>query len=559
MCVLSLAAALLTAAAVMLGCCRFFFLREKSALQNQCARIAAQANSWESFFSGLNTNILDCRLTRISREGLVLFDSEADSLLENHASRPEVAEALRMSRGEDIRRSATTGRWSYYYALLLEDGGVLRLSRDIPGVSQMLTDLLPVIGVVLLAVFVLCLLAARRLAGNILRPLAGMGGSLENLEEECCYEELAPLMAKLSRQGKRLRQQLLEAEEDKNAVSLIIRHMSEGIVLINRDRKILTANPGALSCLGAGEGDYAGKELSQLCEDVRLQRTVDRALSGEGGSGILRAADGEDGRELRFFASPVLTGQDKPKGAVLILLDATEEIREERSRREFSANLSHEMKGPLDAILQSAKAMRDSAWEDEEEAASLCGGIYEACRHLLNIIESVTRLSKVEENEAERDFVKVNLYTLTRGVCSAIAPTAIQNDITVSVTGKNVTVEGDLTMLYELISSLVDNAVQYNRPEGEVNVNVREEAGHAILTVADTGAGIPAECQERVFERFYRVERPLSGRARTKRGETAGLGLAIAKRVVEYHGGSISLKSRERIGTTVTVILEALE
>lgn len=557
LCALSLSAMLIAALAVLLACYGFFSNQIKSTLRDSCSHMESYfvGRSNTSIHPDLNLSDPALRITWIDEEGEVLYDSTVEaSELPNHGDRPEVTKALSNGQAEVSRKSDTLGQNTYYFALRLGDGTVLRVSRDVSSLQSLFLGVLPLVGLLVAVLLAACLLLGRFLTLRIIRPLTTIGDSLDHLETEGVYDELSPFINKISKQGSQIQQQLTEMEEDRETIDLIMDNMQEGLILISATKRILSVNQSAVNYLCTVDREFVGQNVVSLTRNGALLSAVDDAIAGRAGNGIIPSGN-DTPKSIQFFASPVWNKEaENPKnrvtGVILFLLDVTEQLKAEKIRQEFSANVSHELKTPLTSITGFAEIMKNGMVRDDGEREKFSGMIYDESKRLLAMIDDIMRLSQIEENTRERSTVKVNLFTLARGVCVNLRSQAEKRDVTLNTTGDNVILQGNLSMLHEMVTNLCDNAIKYNRQGGRVDVDVHEEDGKAVLIVRDTGIGIPAEHQERIFERFYRVDK-----SRSKQTGGTGLGLSIVKHIVEYHGGTIALRSVEEEGTTITITL----
>lgn len=554
LCSIALAAMLLCTAASLFVYYGFFEDQVKAELRNECEIVASAARSAEDaadFYENLRFADRDTRITVVNPDGSVLYDSRAEAAtLPNHGDRPEVIEALEGGSGEMVRHSATLGQNTYYYATRLESGSVLRLAKDTSGIFSVFVRILPIVVVVAAALFAVCLLISRAITRHIVDPLMAMGDNLDNAAQNTGYDELAPFLSKIAHQDRTIRRQLEEMREERDTINLIMDNMQEGLVLISAGRKILSFNESAAAFLSAaGEHDFTDRNIIAMTRNQNLLEAIDQAVSGEGASGLIESGE----KSCRFFASPVRS-EGEITGVILFLVDVTEQLKAERVRQEFSANVSHELKTPLTSISGFAEMIQTGMVQDAGEIHRFSGMIYDEARRLLALIDDIMRLSRIEENSVEENAVSVNLYSLARGVCISLKPLAQKRDITLRAGGENVLVRGNLSMLNEMVMNICENAVKYNVQGGSVDVEVHEveENGtpQALIRVSDTGIGIPAEHHDRIFERFYRVDK-----SRSKQTGGTGLGLSIVKHIVEYHHGEIRFESEEGKGTVVTVVL----
>lgn len=498
------------------------------------------------YLSSLDIRFDSFRVTLITPEGGVLFDSDNDRAgMENHLDRPEVREALSVGSGEDIRRSETMGLDTCYYAAALPDGSVLRVSKQTRSIGAVFAGVIPLMAGIVLVTLLLSMLLASRLTRRLVRPVEALAEDLENTASLRGYEELEPFYRKLREKNRLIGEQMERLRAERDTIKTITSNMKEGLLLLGREKEVLSVNAAALSLLGSPAGEYEGKNVLVVTRDAELGACIERAAGGEGADVVLE----RDGRACHAFASPVREDGGQVAGTIVLLLDVTEQQRAEQVRREFTANVSHELKTPLTSISGFAEMLQNGMASGEEDVKRFAGRIYSEARRLIALTDDIIRLSRIEQSGAVED-EPVELRALCEGAAEALRFPAEQKQVAIAVSGDLVTVRGSRQMLDELVCNLADNAVKYNRPGGRVDLSVRREGDWAAVTVADTGIGIPREHQARIFERFYRVDK-----SRSKQTGGTGLGLSIVKHIVERHGGSISLESAPGAGTSVTVRL----
>ena len=475
------------------------------------------------------------RLTWVDTDGTVLFDTQVDqTAMENHAAREEIQEALTGGSGSAVRTSSTLTEQTYYEARRLKDGTVLRISSNQQSAwSLMLGMLWPVLLISVLAMALSAILA-RRMAAKIVEPLNQL--DLEQPLKHPAYEEISPLLHRIHRQHNQLRTQMEELHHKAEQFSQITEAMQEGLVLLDGDCSILSINPAAKRLFGAQE-DCLGKHFLSVDRSPALRAAVNDAL--DKGRGYARAQRG--GREYEFDLSRI-ESQGTVIGAVLLAFDVTERHNAEQMRREFSANVSHELKTPLQGIIGSAELLEHGLVQ-AEDVPRFVGHIRKEAARLVNLIEDIIRLSQLDEG-VELPAEDVNLLALAEEVKEILKPTAAEKQVTVTVSGESFVVHGVRRILYEMVYNLCENAIKYNVPGGRVTVH----AGQNRLTVTDTGIGIPPEHRDRVFERFYRVDK-----SHSKASGGTGLGLSIVKHAASYHNAELLLESTPGEGTTITV------
>ena len=479
------------------------------------------------------------RITWIGADGTVRYDNEAaPAQMENHAARTEVADALRYGAGESERYSATLSQKTFYYACRLQDGTVLRLAGTRDSVLGILVRMLrPAVAAVLVAI-ALAWLLSYRLSKRIVRPLNAL--DLEHPEQAEAYDELSPLLEKISAQNRQIAAQMDELRRRQTEFTAITEHMNEGLLIVDARTNLLFCNPSARRLLQIENVEKQSVLAVNRSEDFR--EAVQRALSGEHDLRTLTL----DGRIYQLMANPAME-DGRLAGAVLVLLDVTERENREQLRREFTANVSHELRTPLTSISGFAELIRDGIAKPQD-VQHFAGNIYTEAQRLIALVGDIIRLSQLDEGSVGSEKTDLRLDGMAASVVSRLQDAAAQHDVTLRTELKPCRVHGIAQIVDELIYNLCDNAIKYNRKDGSVTVSTAEENGQPVLRVADTGIGIPAAEQDRVFERFYRVDKSHSRAI----GGT-GLGLSIVKHAAAYHHARVALESTLGTGTTVTV------
>ena len=474
------------------------------------------------------------RITLISSDGTVLYDSVARAdAMENHLSREEVAQALREGTGKSSHYSSTVLKKNLYYALRLDDGNVLRLSREQSSLGAMLLNMAWPIAATVAGLLLLAAGLSVRLARQITQPINAISPD----DPQDVYPELQPLTQRLRQQRETIRNQMDELSRRMREFSAMTENMSEGFLLIDLRGHVLTENHSASMLLPTDADNIAKCSQRELCQAAQ------QALTGQRCERLLQQGE----RTLSVIASPVLeSGQ--VTGAVVLTLDVTEREQREKLRREFSANVSHELKTPLTSISGFAELMSQGLVPpDKVREFSL--DIQKECTRLTNLVEDIIDLSRLEEGGGDMTWEDIDLYTLCDDVLQSLEPVAKRQTVTLRLAGESLRVRGVYQVLREMVYNLCDNAIKYNRSGGSVTVTAARSAGRASVTVADTGIGIPYEDQSRVFERFYRVDKSHSRAI----GGT-GLGLSIVKHAAALHGAEIKLQSQPEDGTVITVL-----
>ena len=483
----------------------------------------------------------DFRITWLKADGTVLYDTRSDAgSMENHSQRQEVQDALKTGAGESSRYSATLLEKMLYYAQRLSDGTVLRLSASRVTVGVLFLSMLPAILLVTAAAFALSAVLAGRVSRRIVEPLNRL--DLEHPLENEAYEELSPLLRRLEHQRRQIDDQLRSLRRRSEEFAQITASMTEGLVLLDERGTVLSINPAACAVFHADDS-CVGQPLLTVERDTAVSRALRDAM--DTGHGETRMERG--GREYQFDMTRI-ESDGEAVGAVLLTFDVTEQAFAERNRREFTANVSHELKTPLQGIIGSAELL-ESGVVQPGDVPRFVGHIRSEAQRLVTLINDIIRLSELDEGGALPS-EPVELLSLCRDTAQSLAPAAEAHSVTLSVTGEEVTVPGVRRLISEVFTNLCDNAIKYNRDGGSISVTVSRDGGDAVVSVSDTGIGIPPEHQSRVFERFYRVDK-----SHSKASGGTGLGLSIVKHAVLYHHGTVEVHSVPGEGTTFTVRL----
>lgn len=483
------------------------------------------------------------RFTVVASDGSVLYDTRANATeMENHADREEIIEALRDGNGSSIRSSVTLTEKTFYEAVLLENGDVLRISVNQLTVGALVLGMLPAITAILLVAALVALVLSHTMSKRITEPLMQL--DLEYPPDNCAYEELEPIFTKLRRQHKQINSQIKELNRKSNEFEQIVSSMNEGLVLLDDFGMVLSINAAARKIFGI-EKETAGSDFLLLDRTNRMSKAIWSAIDGKRSE----YTEERNGSEYQFTISPIAS-DNKVLGAVILAFDISDKTFAERNRREFTANVSHELKTPLQTIIGSAELLENGLVK-EEDRKKFIGNIRQEATRLVSLINDIIRLSQLDEG-VEPATESVDLYDVVREAAEVLSASATKKQIELHVNGEPCTVSGIRRYLYEIVYNLCDNAIRYNREGGRVDVSLKKSDGTVTLTVADTGIGIPPEHHSRIFERFYRVDK-----SHSKETGGTGLGLSIVKHAVAYHGGTVKLDSKTGEGTTVTVELKA--
>lgn len=479
------------------------------------------------------------RLTWVAADGTVLYDTKADAgQLPSHADRSEIREALENGTGESTRYSATLLEKTLYYARRLDDGTVLRISVSRATVWVLVVGMLQPIVILLLIVLVLSAVLAKRLSKHIVEPLNEL--DLEHPLDNDSYEELAPLLGRISRQREQIDRQLRELQRKTDEFSQITRSMQEGLVLLDNHWTVLSINPAAQRLFGADAG-CVGEDFLTVERSHEMSAAIEAAMQNGHSEFRLR----KNGRIYQLDLTRIDSGGEVA-GAVLLTFDITERENAEQNRREFTANVSHELKTPLQGIIGSAELLKNGMVRPED-TARFVGHIRSEAQRLVTLIDDIIRLSQLDEGD-EMPTETVDLREIAQEAAEDLRGAAEKKHVSLSLEGEAAPVTGVRRLLYEIVYNLCDNAVKYNVDGGSVSIRVEQDGQTASVTVADTGTGIAPEHQGRIFERFYRVDK-----SHSKASGGTGLGLSIVKHAVQYHHGSIELQSAPGKGTTVRV------
>ena len=481
-----------------------------------------------------------CRLTWIAADGSVLYDTRTDAeSLENHASRAEVSQALTTGTGESTRYSSTLMEKTMYYAQRLDDGTVLRISISRATVGMIAVGMIQPLLIVLIVALILSGLLARRLSRRIVDPLNSL--DLEHPLDNDAYEELSPLLKRIHRQHVEIQTQLRELREKTDEFTQITGSMREGLILLDEHGSILSINAAAQTLFGA-DAQCVGGDFLTIERSHEISAAIQAAVTD--GHSEVRAE--RAGRVYQFDISRI-TSDGKFLGTVILAFDNTEQEFAEQNRREFTANVSHELKTPLQGIIGSAELI-ENGMVRPDDLPRFVGHIHAEAARLVTLIDDIIRLSQLDEGDA-MPTEPVDLLAVSQEAAENLHDAAAARSVTVSVTGRPVVMPGVRRLIYEIVYNLCDNAIKYNVDGGRVDIAVASGTDGSSITVADTGIGIAPEHQARVFERFYRVDK-----SHSKASGGTGLGLSIVKHAVQYHHGRIELESTPGAGTTIRVV-----
>lgn len=493
----------------------------------------------------------DIRLTIIDKNGNVLFDNMADpQTMENHLDRLEVKNALEFGEGEAVRNSETLDENTYYYAVLLSNNSILRISRQGTNIFSQFSDILPIIFAIVLVILVLSFFTSSILTKKIIKPVDNVVKNMGELaaitksDEFVVYEEIMPFIKKVETQEEQIRQNIKSLEEKAALMDVITSSMEEGLILIDKNKKILSVNNSGIKLLsGDDKVSYYNKDFISLSRRRKLYDVLEKSIENESSEEIVLE---EEDKYLNIYVNPVLNNTTLV-GLVILVVDFTTKHKLDLMRREFSANVSHELKTPLTSINGYAEMIENgmAKGEDIKKFASI---IKTEGSRLLDLIDSIIKLSKIDEEEYNKDFNLIDVYDLGKNIMDNLRIIAEEKNIELKLQGKSTFIKGNKSMIEEMISNLLDNGIKYTPSGGSIDLEITSQDGYAMVKVKDTGIGIPGSQQSRIFERFYTVDK-----SRSKKIQSAGLGLSIVKNIVEHHHGKIKLSSEINKGTEIII------
>lgn len=479
------------------------------------------------------------RITLIDKDGIVLFDNQAEAkTLENHAMRQEIMEAVAVGAGEAERFSDTLDKTTYYYAVRLDDGKILRLARTIDSIYKSVLQMLPIMGGIVIVVAFLASIVARRVTFNLIKPLDQVNLD-EPLDNET-YDELAPFLTRIAKQKRQLSKNLKKLRGKQEELTIITNNMNEGLVLLNGQQNVLFINESAAKIFGFSAKEVIGRNILTVDRAQEVQDLLQKVSQAGKGEGLYE----KDGHFYQLSGSSV-----NGSGSVILIYDVTEKMTAEKLRREFSANVSHELKTPLQSILGYAEIMKNGLVKDEDKQRFL-ERIHAEAGNMIELIQNIMELSRLDENKTLDEFEDVDLLKLAQSVTLRLKHKAQTKGVTLNVNGSSACVCGVQSILSEVLYNLVDNSIKYNKDNGKVDVQVQDGSEEVTVSVSDTGIGIGAADRERVFERFYRADK-----SHSKEIGGTGLGLSIVKHGVLFHKGRVELESEPGVSTTITFVL----
>ncbi len=551
-CLTSITAVLLTLFIVTVVLYRNFVEEIKKEIMSASVYIALALDNSSEDILALASYKTKHRITLIDAEGTVLFDNFSDiRKMDNHLMRPEVQTALKYGSGESTRTSDTLLEQTYYHAVVLKDGRIIRLANTTRSFFGIIENALFLLFFIMFIVAAIAISAARLLTKMIMTPIYNV--NLESPLDNSAYDEFAPLFIKIDRQNKEIKEKIAQLEAKKNELSCITENMSEGLIILGKDKTVLSANKSAKLLFNLDHMDLHKEHYLSVCRDPVFSKTAEESLSGKSSTGKLE----KDGRIFQILASPVLSGHSSI-GAVLFIVDNTDKERAEKMRREFSANVSHELKTPLTSIIGYTEIMQNGIAKPEDSVRFI-SLIHTEGKRLLSLIEDIIKISRLEENSAKDKQELLEPVDIS-SICSSVVKELEHKALEFNVTLKTrlpetpVIIQGIPITLHEMIFNVCDNAVTYNKEGGSVTVDVIQnfERENIEVIIRDTGIGIAPEHQSRIFERFYRVDK-----SHSKKTGGTGLGLAIVKHGAQLMNAKVFLSSEFGKGTTVSFIFRS--
>ncbi len=493
-----------------------------------------------SFLNALHFPSADARINIITPDGKVLFDNAADiGTLPNHLNRKEVQLALKNGADESRRFSDTLGTQTYYYAKKTNDGYVLRLSKTTSSLYAVFYKTWPVIALVIILILVFANFLALRLTKKIIAPINKI--DFGHINDEKIDDELAPFVRTITNQKLQIQEQMALLHEKADTLNAIAQSMEEGLILLDDKGIVLSANNSAVHILGTAIGnDPMGKNIIEITRNAEILENTTLVLKGESHNITLELS----AKIYHIFFNSIPGG-----GAMILFLDITEKSESEKMRREFSANVSHELKTPLTSIFGFAEMIANGMVKSTD-IITFSEKIKSESQRLLHLIDDIIKLSQLDESTGIAEFTAVDLASVIDNVHDGLCPIAKKHDVTLHVNAPKTIVTANTDMMYEMVFNLVDNAIKYNKPGGSVDISLSQQDGHTTLTVRDTGLGVPKESIDRIFERFYRVDK-----SHSKKTGGTGLGLSIVKHIVLRHNGTIAIESEFEKYTAISVVL----
>lgn len=497
----------------------------------------------------------EIRITIVDEIGNVMYDNFANyQTIENHRNRPEIETAFNIGYGEDTRLSKTLKNDTYYYAVKLDDSTVLRLSRELSSIRNMFKNIVPMLISLFLIIIVIAFVVASSITKKIIKPINLIAASIDDLMENDefnpqidIYEELEPFAYKIKAQKLKINEYISEIKYERDTIGIITENMKEGFILLNKEKNILSINASGKRMIGNEKFDLnEHKNMLELTRNTEVLKNIETAVVDN--KHIVYDVD-YNRHHYRYYFSPVADKENNSVDGLMILIeDVTLEKNAEIMRREFSANVSHELKTPLTTMIGFAEMIKEGLITDQESIKKYCGMINNEGLRLITLIEDIIRLSRIEEGVDIDNNSIINLKDISNEVCKLLSNKADVRNIKLLPHVENISMKANKNYINELIYNLVDNSINYNNNGGIVEININKYNGIINIIVKDNGLGISDEHLDRIFERFYRVDK-----SRSKGTGGTGLGLSIVKHIVEVYDGKIEIKSKKNKGTEITI------
>ena len=542
MCLMTAVSVIITAVMISLVIYRKNYNEMKSMIRAEAEYISQAIDTEDINYLESVKNVTPSRITWIDSNGNVIYDSAGENL-SNHSDRPEIIDAVKNGSGESSRLSETFSEQTYYYAVKLTNGTILRMSDTTSSIYHDIFSALPYTVIVIAIIIILAIIVSNNETEKIIKPINEL--DLDNPSNNLKYDELAPLLRRIEKQNSDIEKYNSELKAKPVEFETVTENMSEGLIIINQKSTILSCNKSAVAILGGGEYNYISKSVFDLNHSKNFVDAVENAVVGKHDETALTI----NNRSYMVITNPV-KHFDKISGAVIIIIDVTEKESREELRREFSANVSHELKTPLTAISGFAEIMKDG-WAKPEDYQMFALKIYNETQRLINLIEDIIKLSRLDENKIEITKESVDMLVLAKDAAARLSSKAKDKNISVTVNGDHGNITGVRQILDEMIYNLCDNAIKYNKKNGKVEVIVKDYISNVSVTVKDNGIGIPAEDLDRVFERFYCVNK-----SHSKESGGTGLGLSIVKHGAIFHKAKINIDSTLGIGTSIEIVFK---
>ena len=516
----------------------YFNTAQQSQLQAELHLVADTVNDiGVEYFETFDSSVF--RFTVIDADGTVLYDTQAlANGMENHADREEIIEAFQSGKGSSARTSSTLTEKTFYEAVLLENGDVLRISVNQLTIGALILGMLPAIFVIILIATVVAAILSLTMAKQVTEPLMNL--DLEHPDENVAYEELTPILTKLHKQHNQIKNQTKSIRRKSEEFDQIVASMNEGLVLLDEHAMILSINQAAKKIFGVNK-DVKGDDFLLYDRTSKTSKAIWDALEEKHSE----YTEERNGSVYQFTVNPI-ESSGKVLGIIILVFDVTDRAFAERNRQEFTANVTHELKTPLQSIIGSAELLETGLVKDEDRGKFI-GNIRKEASRLVNLINDIIRLSQLDEN-LESATETVELLSVANEVVDVLSASASKKNVSLYVDGEPCTIFGVQRYIYEIIYNLCDNAIRYNVDGGKVTIKISKESGRPEISVTDTGIGISPEHHNRIFERFYRVDK-----SHSKETGGTGLGLSIVKHAVAYHKGKLTLDSELGKGTRITI------